>query len=40
MRILIVEDDSRISRAMAEDLRRQHHAVEVVEDGRAGPRFC
>ncbi|MGA7354613.1 MAG: response regulator transcription factor [Candidatus Cybelea sp.] len=40
MRILIVEDDSRISRAMAEDLRRQHHAVEVVEDGRAGLDFA
>lgn len=40
MRILIVEDDSRISQAMADDLRRQHHAVEVVEDGRAGLDFA
>ena len=40
MRILIVEDDSRISQAMADDLRRLHHAVEVVEDGRAGLDFA
>ena len=33
MRILIVEDDLRISQALAEDLRRQHHAVDAVDDG-------
>lgn len=36
MRILILEDDPRIHRPLAEDLRRQHHAVDVVEDGPAG----
>ena len=36
MRILILEDDPRIHRPLAEDLRRQHHAVDVVEDGLAG----
>ncbi len=40
MRILIVEDDPRIHQSMVEDLRRQHHAVEVVEDGRAGLDFA
>ena len=36
MRILIVEDDVRISRLLADDLRRQHHVVDVVDDGIAG----
>jgi two-component system, OmpR family, response regulator QseB len=40
MRILIVEDDSRISQSMAEDLCRQHHAVEVVDDGQTGLDFA
>jgi len=40
MRILIVEDDPRIHQSVAEDLRRQHHTVEVVEDGRAGLDFA
>src|SRR5579871_3478605 len=40
MRILIVEDDPRIHTSLAEDLRRQHHAVDVVEDGRAGLDFA
>lgn len=40
MRILIVEDDPRIHQSMVEDLRRQHHAVEVVEDGRIGLDFA
>ena len=33
MRILIVEDDVRISEALVEDLRRQNHAVDTVDDG-------
>ncbi|HZY99323.1 MAG TPA: response regulator, partial [Candidatus Baltobacteraceae bacterium] len=33
MRILIAEDDLRISQALVEDLRRQNHAVDVVDDG-------
>jgi two-component system, OmpR family, response regulator QseB len=40
MRILIVEDDSRIHQSLAEDLRRQHHAVDIVEDGIAGLDFA
>ncbi len=30
MRILIVEDDDRIAKPLAEDLRHQHHAVEIA----------
>jgi two-component system, OmpR family, response regulator QseB len=40
MRILIVEDDARIHKPLAEDLRRQRHAVDVVEDGAAGLDFA
>lgn len=40
MRILIVEDDARIHKSLAEDLRRQHHAVDVVEDGLSGLDFA
>ena len=40
MRILIVEDDPRIHQSLAEDLRRQHHAVDVVEDGLSGLDFA
>jgi two-component system, OmpR family, response regulator QseB len=40
MRILIVEDDSRIHQSLTEDLRRQHHAVDVVENGVAGLGFA
>lgn len=40
MRILIVEDDPRIHTSLAEDLRRQHHAVDVVEDGFSGLDFA
>jgi two-component system, OmpR family, response regulator QseB len=40
MRILIVEDDARIHKSLAEDLRRQHHAVDVVEDGLNGLDFA
>lgn len=40
MRILIVEDDPRIHQSLAEDLRRQHHAVDVVEDGLIGLEFA
>lgn len=36
MRILIVEDDDRIAKPLAEDLRRQHHAVEIAADGIEG----
>jgi two-component system response regulator QseB len=40
MRILIVEDDPRICQSLADDLRRQHHAVDVVEDGLRGLDFA
>ncbi|MDJ0692890.1 response regulator transcription factor [Mastigocoleus sp. MO_188.B34] len=36
MRILIVEDDDRISRPLAEDLRNQHHVVDIARDGVEG----
>ncbi|ELR96510.1 response regulator transcription factor [Gloeocapsa sp. PCC 73106] len=36
MRILIVEDDDRIAKPLAEDLRQQHHVVEIAEDGIQG----
>ncbi len=36
MRILLVEDDDRIAKPLAEDLRHQNHAVDVVSDGLAG----
>jgi DNA-binding response OmpR family regulator len=40
VRILVVEDDPRIHQSLAEDLRRQHHAVDVVEDGLTGLDFA
>jgi DNA-binding response OmpR family regulator len=36
VRILIVEDDRRIAEPVADDLRRQHHAVDVAGDGMIG----
>ncbi|MEH2392136.1 MAG: response regulator transcription factor [Nostoc sp.] len=33
MRILIVEDDDRIAKPLAEFLRRQHHIVDMTTDG-------
>jgi two-component system response regulator QseB len=40
VRILIVEDDPGIHQSLAEDLRRQRHAVDVVEDGVTGWDFA
>lgn len=40
MRILIVEDDSRIAESVAEHLRKQHHVVEIRNDGRSGLEFA
>jgi DNA-binding response OmpR family regulator len=40
MRILILEDDPRIHQSLADDLRRQHHAVDVVEDGLTALDFA
>jgi DNA-binding response OmpR family regulator len=36
MRILVVEDDDRIAKPLAEYLRRQHHIVDITTDGLAG----
>ncbi|NMG20134.1 response regulator transcription factor [Brasilonema bromeliae] len=36
MRILIVEDDDRIAKPLAEYLRRQHHIVDITSDGIEG----
>ena len=40
MRILIVEDDARISAPVADDLRRQHFAVDVAADGDTGLAYA
>ena len=39
MRILLVEDDDRITDPLAEDLRYQSHAVDIAYDGLAGWEF-
>lgn len=36
MRILLVEDDRRIAKPLAEDLRHQHHVVDIAKDGLEG----
>ncbi len=36
MRILIVEDDDRIAKPLAEDLRHQNHVVDIANDGLSG----
>lgn len=36
MRILLVEDDDRIAKPLAEDLRHQNHAVDMAGDGIEG----
>lgn len=36
MRILLVEDDDRIAKPLAEDLRHQHHRVDCAYDGLEG----
>jgi DNA-binding response OmpR family regulator len=40
MRILIVEDDPRIRQSLADDLRRQNHAVDTAGDGLQGLDFA
>ncbi len=40
MRILIVEDDDRIARSLARDLRHQHHIVDVARDGLEGWNYA
>ncbi|MDJ0714927.1 MAG: response regulator transcription factor [Prochloraceae cyanobacterium] len=36
MRILIIEDDDRIAKPLAEDLRHQYHVVDIARDGIEG----
>ncbi len=36
MRILIVEDDERIAKPLAEDLKHQYHIVDIASDGIEG----
>jgi two-component system, OmpR family, response regulator QseB len=36
MKILLVEDDLRIAKPLAEDLRNQHHVVDLARDGVEG----
>ncbi|PMB08841.1 DNA-binding response regulator [Fischerella thermalis CCMEE 5282] len=40
MRILIVEDDDRIAKPLAEDLKHQHHAVDIAGDGIEGWEYA
>lgn len=40
MRILLVEDDDRIARPLAEDLRHQHYVVELASDGIEGWEYA
>lgn len=40
MKILLVEDDSRITKAIAEALTDQHYVVEVADDGELGLTFA
>ncbi len=40
MRILIIEDDDRIAAPVADDLRRQRHAVDVASDGTSGLAYA
>lgn len=40
MRILLVEDDDRIARPLAEDLRHQRYVVEIASDGVEGWEYA
>ena len=40
MKILIIEDDKRIAKPLAEDLRHQHHIVEIAVDGIQGWEYA
>lgn len=40
MRILIVEDDERIAKPLAEDLKHQYHVVDIVGDGIDGLEYA
>ena len=40
MRILLVEDDDRIAKPLAEGLRNEHHVVEIAKDGLEGWKYA
>lgn len=40
MRILIVEDDDRIAKPLAEDLKHQNHVVDIAADGIKGWEYA
>jgi two-component system, OmpR family, response regulator QseB len=40
MKILLIEDDDRIARPLAKDLRHQHHTIDVAKDGQEGWNFA
>ena len=40
MRILLVEDDQRIAKPLAEDLRHQRHVVDLAQDGLQGWEYA
>jgi two-component system, OmpR family, response regulator QseB len=40
MRILLIEDDDRIAKPLAEDLKHQLHVVEVAHDGMEGWQYA
>jgi DNA-binding response OmpR family regulator len=40
MKILLIEDDDRISKAIAEALTDQNHSVEIADDGEIGFNFA
>ena len=40
MRILLVEDDDRIAKPLAEGLRNEHHIVEIAKDGLEGWEYA
>ncbi|MEH2115168.1 response regulator transcription factor [Nostoc sp.] len=40
MRILIIEDDNRIAKPLAEDLKHQHHVVDIACDGIEGWEYA
>ena len=40
MRILLVEDDDRIAKPLAEGLKNEHHVVEIARDGLEGWKYA
>lgn len=39
MKILLIEDDERIAQPLAEDLKHQHHVVDIARDGIEGWKY-